>query len=166
MLEVSVVLRWMPRRGAYRTPALAELLAAVQRHFASQGQAAASRPKTRKRKLVSRHFGFCCRSGSLGQTQAYHGIDPSVVPGSQIQDSGAVDFVSAGVDSEHGGCFMNAGTTYCVAPIVANGTIHHSVGGAPRYGSFDYFAVGVDCCSSLGPANWLLRLLRTLLGLS
>ncbi|CAE7370982.1 CELF4 [Symbiodinium natans] len=79
--------------------------------------------------------------------KAYHGIDPSVVPGSQIQDAGAVDFVAAGVDSEHGGCFMNAGTTYCVAPIVTNGTIHHSVGGAPRYGSFDYFAVGVDCCS-------------------
>ena len=71
-----------------------------------------------------------------------------MVPGSQIQDAGAVDFVStAGVDSEHGGCFMNAGTTYCVAPIVTNGTIHHSIGGAPRYGSFDYFAVGVDCCS-------------------
>mmetsp|Transcript_42319 Transcript_42319/g.78825 ORF Transcript_42319/g.78825 Transcript_42319/m.78825 type:complete len:396 (-) Transcript_42319:64-1251(-) len=80
--------------------------------------------------------------------KAYRGIDPSVVPGSQIQDAGAVDFVSsAGVDSEHAGCFMNAGTTYCVAPIVTNGTVQHSIGGAPRFGSFDYFAVGVDCCS-------------------
>ena len=39
--------------------------------------------------------------------QAYRGIDPSVVPGTQIQDAGAVDFVSsAGIDSEHAGCFM------------------------------------------------------------
>ena len=155
MLEVSIMLRWMPRRGAYRTPALSELLAAVQRHFTSEGQAAAKSNLRRLWDFVS--------AGELGQTQAYHGIDPSVVPGSQIQDSGAVDFVSASVDSEHGGCFMNAGTTYCVAPIVANGTIHHSVGGAPRYGSFDYFAVGVDCCSCPVSANWLLR---TLLGLT
>ncbi|CAK9068717.1 unnamed protein product [Durusdinium trenchii] len=80
--------------------------------------------------------------------KAYRGIDPSVVPGTQIQDAGAVDFVSsAGIDSEHAGCFMNAGRTYCIAPIVTNGTMLHNIGGAPRYGSYDYFAVGVDCCS-------------------
>eukprot|EP00913_Durusdinium_trenchii_P001338 g1236.t1 len=77
--------------------------------------------------------------------KAYRGIDPSVVPGTQIQDAGAVDFVSsAGIDSEHAG---NAGRTYCIAPIVTNGTMLHNIGGAPRYGSYDYFAVGVDCCS-------------------
>ncbi|CAJ1336522.1 unnamed protein product [Effrenium voratum] len=80
--------------------------------------------------------------------KAYRGIDPGVVPGRQIQDAGAVDFArSAGVDTEHAGCFMHAGRTYCVAPIVTNGTIQHDIGNAPRYGSYDYFAVGVDCCS-------------------
>ena len=79
--------------------------------------------------------------------KAYRGIDPAVVPGSQIQDAGAVDFASAGIDSEHAGCFMNAGHTYCIAPIVTNGTMLHNIAGAPRYGSYDYFAVGVDCCS-------------------
>lgn len=80
--------------------------------------------------------------------KAYRGIDPAVVPGAQIQDAGAVEFAStAGIDSEHAGCFMNAGRTYCIAPIVTNGTMLQNVGGAPRYGSYDYFAVGVDCCS-------------------
>ena len=34
------------------------------------------------------------------RSEAYRGIDPAVVPGTQIQDAGAVDFAStAGIDS-------------------------------------------------------------------
>ena len=139
MLEVHSLLPGVPRRCPHWTSPLAELLAAVQRCLTPEGSG-----------VGTADVEWVWFQLWVIPSEAYHGIDPSVVPGSQIQDAGAVDFVAAGVDSEHGGCFMNAGTTYCVAPIVTNGTIHHSVGGAPRYGSFDYFAVGVDCCSCLG----------------
>jgi len=86
--------------------------------------------------------------------KAYRGIDPGVTPGQQIQDAGAVEFMKGtGLDKESAGCFMNAGSTYCVAPIVASaasGSIDHNLGGAPEFGSYDYFAVGVDCCKCPG----------------
>mmetsp|Transcript_46769 Transcript_46769/g.84449 ORF Transcript_46769/g.84449 Transcript_46769/m.84449 type:complete len:388 (+) Transcript_46769:77-1240(+) len=86
--------------------------------------------------------------------KAYRGIDPSFTPGQQIQDVGAVDFMKGtGLDKESAGCFLNAGSTYCIAPIVSNavsGSIDHSLGGAPEFGSYDYFAVGVNCCKCPG----------------
>lgn len=84
----------------------------------------------------------------VSRLKIYKDIDTALTPGQQIMDAGAVDFArGTGIDTEHAGCFMNAGTTYCVAPIVANGEVKHSLGAAPAMGSYDYFAVGVNCCS-------------------
>ena len=111
-LEVRAVLAVRTCRVIGGAPPLAALLAAVFRGLLAKGQT---------------------KCPACLHCQAYRGIDPSVVPGSQIQDAGAVDFASsAGIDSEHAGCFMNAGHTYCVAPIVTNGTMLHNIGGAPR----------------------------------
>jgi len=80
--------------------------------------------------------------------QSYHDINPALVPGSQLQDAGAVDFSeNVNVDRSSGGCFVHASHTYCVAPIVYTGQLHSGLGNAPLYGSWDYFAVGVDCCN-------------------
>lgn len=88
----------------------------------------------------------------LKRLQSYRGVDTDIVPGDQLQDSGRVEFRGrVEVDRRHGGCFMNMGVTYCVAPITVWGTIASDLGAAPRTGSYDYFAVGKDCCSC---PNW------------
>lgn len=80
--------------------------------------------------------------------QTYKDINPAIVPGAQLQDAGAVSFSSTvNIDPSKGGCFVHTGHTYCVAPIVYTGELHSGLGNAPVYGSWDYFAVGVDCCS-------------------
>lgn len=80
----------------------------------------------------------------LQSGQTYMDISPAVVPGKQIQDAGIVDFSQGtSIDREHGGCHQGDGHTYCVAPILKGGRL----GNAPSTGSYDYFAVGVDCCS-------------------
>mmetsp|Transcript_34708 Transcript_34708/g.73897 ORF Transcript_34708/g.73897 Transcript_34708/m.73897 type:complete len:392 (+) Transcript_34708:80-1255(+) len=80
--------------------------------------------------------------------QSYKDVNPAVVPGVQIQDAGLVEF-SDGVDIDRakGGCFVGGGHTYCVAPILYSGALHTGLGNTPTFGSYDYFAVGVDCCS-------------------
>lgn len=81
--------------------------------------------------------------------RSYSGIDPSVVPGRQIMDAGTVEFAQhVNIDRDHSGCFLNEGQTYCVAPIVHGGQLTDGFGvDSPRFGSYDYFAVGVGCCS-------------------
>lgn len=80
--------------------------------------------------------------------QMYRGINPNVIPGERIQDSGLVDFTSnAQIDRSKGGCFMDRGDTYCIAPIVDGGVVQYDLQGIPRTGSYDYFAVGINCCS-------------------
>jgi len=79
--------------------------------------------------------------------QTYHDMDPSITPGTQIQDAGLVSFeVGVGLDRARGGCMVHSGHTYCVAPILVGGSVLNNLGDAPRYGTYDYFAVGVDCC--------------------
>jgi hypothetical protein len=80
--------------------------------------------------------------------QKYKDVNPAVVPGVRIQDAGLVDFVdSTGLDRSKGGCFLDKGDTYCVAPIVEGGQVQYGLQGIPRTGSYDYFAVGKNCCS-------------------
>lgn len=80
----------------------------------------------------------------LENLQEYGGIDPSGTSAKQIQDAGRVYFTpDAYLDRTQAGCYVK-GKTYCIAPIVINGNIHSKV---PQTGSYDYFAVGTDCCS-------------------
>lgn len=87
----------------------------------------------------------------LKHLQMYRDINPAHVPGVRLQDAGLVDFQNfVGIDRGKGGCFLNRGDTYCVAPIVWDGTsapqVHYDLQGMPQTGSFDYFAVGKNCC--------------------
>jgi len=84
----------------------------------------------------------------LSTLQQYHDINPNSVSGERLQDSGLASFIAqADIDRSKGACFMNKGHTYCVAPIINGGRVHSSFKYMPRTGSYDYFAVGVDCCS-------------------
>jgi len=83
----------------------------------------------------------------LKKLQKYKDINPEHVPGERIQDAGLVDFTNfAEMDRSKGGCYMNKGDTYCVAPIVNGGQVAYGMGGLPRTGSYDFFAVGINCC--------------------
>jgi len=83
----------------------------------------------------------------LSRLQAYGNVDPAKTPGTRLQDSGIVEFANTvGMDRSKGGCFVN-GKTYCVAPIMHGGQLLGSLGDMPSSGGYDYFAVGIDCCS-------------------
>lgn len=82
------------------------------------------------------------------ELQTYKDVNVDTVPGSQIMDAGMVTFAEGvSIDRSHGGCFVNLGHTYCVSPIVTDGKMPAGLAGGPITGSYDYFAVGVDCCS-------------------
>lgn len=84
----------------------------------------------------------------LAGLEVYERVDPSIVPGLQVQDAGLVDFVEGvDIDRARGGCLVQGGHTYCVAPIMHGGRVLDNLGDAPRFGTYDYFAVGVDCCA-------------------
>lgn len=86
----------------------------------------------------------------LKELQMYRDVNPHLVSGRRLQDAGMIDFVTSPrteIDRAKGGCFMNSGHTYCVAPIVKNGVVRSDLVDMPASGSYDYFAVGVDCCT-------------------
>lgn len=73
----------------------------------------------------------------------YSKIDPSVTRGQQLMDAGRIFFApETALDLRYSMTFKNL-DTYCVAPLTAvnaNGTAR-----APE--SYDYWAVGLNCCS-------------------
>jgi len=84
----------------------------------------------------------------LKKLQEYKDINPGNIPGVRIQDAGLVTFTDfVEMDRSKGGCFMNKGNTYCVAPIVNGGEVKYGLSGTPRTGAYDYFAVGINCCT-------------------
>lgn len=84
----------------------------------------------------------------LEQLRTYTEIDPKYVSGKQLMDAGLVEFSNyVGIDRMHGGCFHNGGKNYCVSPIVHGGKILSGIQDAPQVGSYDLFAVGIDCCN-------------------
>lgn len=90
------------------------------------------------------YWGYVHKYYDLENLQEYASIDPSAVSGKQIQDAGRIYFTpNAYLDRTKAGCYVK-GKTYCIAPIVIEGDIFAKV---PQFGSYDYFAVGVDCCS-------------------
>jgi len=78
--------------------------------------------------------------------QAYDNVDAFTVTGNRMQDAGLVVFNKTnGVDLAKGACVVN-GHTYCIAPILQNGTVE--VGEKQsRTGINDLFVAGIDCCN-------------------
>eukprot|EP00401_Gymnodinium_catenatum_P076872 CAMPEP_0117601070 /NCGR_PEP_ID=MMETSP0784-20121206/76833_1 /TAXON_ID=39447 /ORGANISM="" /LENGTH=334 /DNA_ID=CAMNT_0005403761 /DNA_START=68 /DNA_END=1070 /DNA_ORIENTATION=- len=73
--------------------------------------------------------------------QTYTSIDVSQVAGTQLMDAGIVTFEEGTLLAG----YKNGGRTFCVAPITMRNT---------TIGSFDFWAVGVDCCSAGSVADF------------
>lgn len=77
---------------------------------------------------------------SLGH---YFAVDPQVRTGLELMDAGRVQFVkSATLDLRRSMGFKNL-DTYCVTPI----TTRSPDGTLPALASYDFWAVGLNCCS-------------------
>lgn len=73
--------------------------------------------------------------------KAVNGIDASSTPGEHVMDAGLISFGPGNhLDALRSWHFMKE-TLYCVAPVVTNGSM-------PRGLSYDFWAVGKDCCST------------------
>merc|ERR1719379_2441234 len=80
----------------------------------------------------------------VSNLNSYPSVDPSLMPGQQLMDAGQITFVpSARLDLRKAMGFRNL-EIYCVAPIVNNAT---KPGSAGVTGSYDFWAVGLNCCS-------------------
>mmetsp|Transcript_34758 Transcript_34758/g.63240 ORF Transcript_34758/g.63240 Transcript_34758/m.63240 type:complete len:306 (-) Transcript_34758:76-993(-) len=78
----------------------------------------------------------------LNNMNAYPNVDPSDQPGQQLMDAGRVYFSEGtSLDLRKGMSFKNH-ETYCVAPIV---------NGKDQQPSYDFWAVGIDCCEGQDP---------------
>lgn len=77
---------------------------------------------------------------------AYNDVDPSKTSGAQLMDAGVINFMNESVlnlDLSMG--FWNVAERYCVAPIVRPGA---------DSASYDFWAVGMDCCDKGTDANF------------
>lgn len=82
----------------------------------------------------------------MERLQAYSNVDPLVATSKRLQDAGIVTFnKSVGVDRARTGC-MKDGVTFCVAPIVFQGSSAANISDQPQ----DLFMAGVDCCECPG----------------
>mmetsp|Transcript_84933 Transcript_84933/g.273332 ORF Transcript_84933/g.273332 Transcript_84933/m.273332 type:complete len:330 (+) Transcript_84933:132-1121(+) len=83
-----------------------------------------------------------------GMGIAYN-VSPGDLPGTRHLDASRVVFKEGSRVAEELSLGFKDGTTYCVAPIVAgNGT------DGTKLASFDYWAVGINCCNPLPPATF------------
>lgn len=73
----------------------------------------------------------------------YYAVDPSISTSVELADAGRVEFnESAVLDLRRSMGFKNL-DTYCVAPI----SIRRTDGTLPSLSEYDFWAVGLDCCS-------------------
>jgi len=78
----------------------------------------------------------------VNDLKTIHKVDVGVERGDTMLDAGIVDFVADNHLDEMRSWHFKHHTTYCVAPIV---TSRHD---GPKSGSYDFWAVGKDCCST------------------
>lgn len=83
----------------------------------------------------------------LTQLKNYKAVDPAIAHGEELYDAARIKFQPyVKLDRARPGCFQTL-TRFCVAPIVSRPEGSAVV---PPTGSFDFFAVGKDCCSCAG----------------
>lgn len=81
----------------------------------------------------------------LQQLNVYASVDPATYSGVQLMDAGRIAFTpGTHLDIKRSIGFKNL-DTYCVAPVVGTGA------GAANVSSYDFWAVGMNCCSGQGP---------------
>ncbi|CAD7924820.1 unnamed protein product [Amoebophrya sp. A25] len=86
-----------------------------------------------------------------------HPINPLLQPADEFEDAGVVAFSSDSyLDRAHSTCYRASGISYCLVPIVQDtaGTGDRSRLPDSPSGTYDYFAVGTDCCSCPGPGDF------------
>jgi len=76
---------------------------------------------------------------AMQDLKTYPGVDVGLERGQNLMDAGRVYFAHGNHVDPNKAWHFKHGTTYCVAPIVG--------GGLPNTGSYDFWAVGKDCCS-------------------
>lgn len=84
----------------------------------------------------------------------YPDVDPFRTPGAQIMDAGHLQFTEGSrLALDKSQAFHN-GDTYCVVPIVNGVDIDKNKdspnGAVPMTDSYDFWAVGLNCCGGLG----------------
>lgn len=77
---------------------------------------------------------------SLAPLKDYSSVDPNTMSGQMLQDAGAVYFTDQTKLDINKSMGLAASKTYCVAPITSQSFLT----------SYDFWAVGVGCCSPLG----------------
>jgi hypothetical protein len=97
----------------------------------------------------------------LANLAHYPKCDPSVHKAQMFSDAGQIDFfygTHLDLARSHG---FKSGDTYCVAPIVGPETGGWLDGIMPKLPNYDFWAVGINCCSGHAPdfhcgewSNW------------
>lgn len=77
---------------------------------------------------------------TLNDLKVISHLDPGKERGQNVMDAGIFYFSEGTHVNGHKSWHFKDGTLYCVAPIV-------SAGGSPETQSYDFWAVGKDCCS-------------------
>lgn len=80
----------------------------------------------------------------LQHLNSYAKVDPARTSGAQVQDAGRVEFTRGSQISTSRAMSFTSSEVYCVAPIVGGST--------PS--SYDFWAVGMNCCSSKGGGDY------------
>jgi hypothetical protein len=73
----------------------------------------------------------------------YPGVDPAKMHGEQVMDAGRIVFTKSSHIDVSKSIGFKSDTMYCVAPIVSSTE--------DQLSSYDFWAVGTDCCSGDGP---------------
>lgn len=76
----------------------------------------------------------------LSNLQAHRDVDPSLRTGQQLMDAGSIIFSQGSTLNLTMSMSFKSWDTYCVAPIVSGN-------GSKSSPSYDFWAVGVNCCS-------------------